>query len=123
MLIIRGAGPIGYPGGRSRQHATPFSLAGPRHSFSALHRRWPTVRHFGLSLDTQRITRSRSRGNLAILRTGDRIRIDLRRGTADMLVSQEEIETRQRPRRNRRFQFPESHTPWQEIRRHGRAVR
>ena len=57
-------------------------------------------------------------GNLAILRTGDRIRIDLRRGTADMLVSQEEIETRRRDlEETGGFQFPESHTPWQEIQR------
>ena len=51
-------------------------------------------------------------GGLALLRTGDRIRVDLRRKRVDLLASKEEIETRKRGRRS-----PEliDETPWQEI--------
>ena len=51
-------------------------------------------------------------GNLAILRTGDRVRIDLRQGRADVLISDEEIVARRSV-----LSAPplENQTPWQEI--------
>jgi len=51
-------------------------------------------------------------GGLALLRTGDRIRVDLRRKRVDLLASGEEIATRKRGR-----QSPQliDETPWQEI--------
>ncbi len=51
-------------------------------------------------------------GNLAILRTGDTVRIDLKQGRADVLISEEEIAAR---RGILSAQAPESQTPWQEI--------
>ena len=59
-----------------------------------------------------------SGGNLAVLRTGDRIRIDLRRRSADMLVSESEIERRRAElAATGGFSVPDSQTPWQAIQR------
>ena len=57
-------------------------------------------------------------GNLALLRTGDRVRIDLRAGTANVLVSDEELATRRTALEAQGgYQYPESQTPWQHIQR------
>jgi dihydroxy-acid dehydratase len=53
-----------------------------------------------------------------LLRTGDRVRIDLRRGEANMLVSEAELETRRRELEARGgYPIPPSQTPWQEMQR------
>jgi dihydroxy-acid dehydratase len=51
-------------------------------------------------------------GGLALLQTGDRIRIDLNKRTADILISDEELAARRRD-----LKLPEivNQTPWQEI--------
>ncbi len=52
------------------------------------------------------------------MRTGDRIRIDLRRGTANMLVSAEELARRRQELQDAGgYPFPASQTPWQELQR------
>ena len=57
-------------------------------------------------------------GGLAILKTGDRVRVDLRKGTANMLLSDEEIAKRRKDLEARGgFAYPASQTPWQEIQR------
>jgi dihydroxy-acid dehydratase len=57
-------------------------------------------------------------GGLALLKTGDRVRIDLRRGEANMLIGDEELEARRRALEEAGgFPYPESQTPWQEIQR------
>src|ERR1700753_2032778 len=57
-------------------------------------------------------------GNLAVLRTGDRVRIDLRKGTADVLIAPEELEARKGALAAAGgYRFPVSQTPWQEIQR------
>jgi dihydroxy-acid dehydratase len=57
-------------------------------------------------------------GGLALLRTGDRVRIDLRRGTADMLIGDAELAVRRRALdENGGYPIPASQTPWQEIQR------
>ena len=57
-------------------------------------------------------------GGLALLQTGDRVRIDLRKGTADMLISDEELARRRAELEARGgFAYPASQTPWQEIQR------
>ncbi len=57
-------------------------------------------------------------GGLAILRTGDRVRIDLGRGSADILISDEELaERRKALEAAGGYKYPESQTPWQEIQR------
>ncbi|WP_193557320.1 dihydroxy-acid dehydratase, partial [Microvirga pakistanensis] len=57
-------------------------------------------------------------GGLALLQTGDRIRIDLNKRTADILLSQEELEKRRADLEARGgYAYPASQTPWQEIQR------
>jgi dihydroxy-acid dehydratase len=57
-------------------------------------------------------------GGLALLKTGDRVRIDLRQGSANILISDEELEARRRALREAGgFPYPPSQTPWQEIQR------
>ncbi|MGH8165853.1 MAG: dihydroxy-acid dehydratase, partial [Woeseiaceae bacterium] len=57
-------------------------------------------------------------GGLALVKTGDRVRIDLRRGEANVLVSDEELEARRRALQEAGgFPIPASQTPWQEIQR------
>ena len=57
-------------------------------------------------------------GGLALLRTGDRVRIDLRKGTANMLVSDDELARRRRELENGGgYPIPASQTPWQEMQR------
>lgn len=57
-------------------------------------------------------------GGLALLKTGDRVRIDLGRGTADVLISDEELGQRRRELEQAGgYAYPKSQTPWQEIQR------
>ena len=57
-------------------------------------------------------------GGLALLRTGDRVRIDLNKGTADILVPDTEIASRRAElQANGGFAYPKHQTPWQEIQR------
>ena len=57
-------------------------------------------------------------GGLAILRTGDRIRVDLSKGTANILISKAELARRYATLKKRGgFSYAESQTPWQEIQR------
>jgi dihydroxy-acid dehydratase len=57
-------------------------------------------------------------GGLALLRTGDRVRIDLNKRTVDILISDEELEKRrQELEAGGGYKYPESQTPWQEIER------
>ena len=53
---------------------------------------------------------------LAILQTNDRVRIDLKQGLANILISAEEIDSRFKTlAANGGFPIPQSQTPWQEI--------
>ena len=58
-------------------------------------------------------------GGLALLKTGDRVRIDLKKRTANILIS--DGGTQRAPRRARQARrlrrFPKSQTPWQQIQR------
>ena len=57
-------------------------------------------------------------GGLAILKTGDRVRIDLKKRTANILISKMEYARRMRAlERSGGFRSPQSQTPWQEIQR------
>ncbi|TIL79473.1 MAG: dihydroxy-acid dehydratase, partial [Mesorhizobium sp.] len=57
-------------------------------------------------------------GGLALLKTGDRVRIDLRKGTADILVTDDEITRRRAELQNDGgYRYPKHQTPWQEIQR------
>jgi dihydroxy-acid dehydratase len=55
---------------------------------------------------------------LAILKTGDRIRVDLRAGTANILATDAELAERRRALAAAGgYKYPASQTPWQEIQR------
>jgi len=57
-------------------------------------------------------------GGLALIRTGDRVRIDLGKGTANVLISDEELAERRRALTEAGgYAYPASQTPWQEIQR------
>ncbi|MDR3496218.1 MAG: dihydroxy-acid dehydratase, partial [Ancalomicrobiaceae bacterium] len=57
-------------------------------------------------------------GGLALLQTGDKVRIDLRTARADMLVPEDEIARRRAAlEANGGYQYPDHQTPWQEIQR------
>jgi dihydroxy-acid dehydratase len=51
-----------------------------------------------------------------LLKSGDRVRIDLNKGTADILISKAEIAERRASLEKRGgYKYPPSQTPWQEI--------
>jgi dihydroxy-acid dehydratase len=57
-------------------------------------------------------------GGLAVLRTGDRIRVDLNKGQVNVLVSDEELRQRHEELQAAGgYAYPESQTPWQEMQR------
>jgi dihydroxyacid dehydratase/phosphogluconate dehydratase len=114
ILVIRGAGPLGWPGSAEVVNMQPPDALIKR-GINAL----PTIgdgRQSGTS-DSASILHaapeSAAGGGLSWLRTGDEIRIDLNTGRCDMLVPDEEIERRKRE--EEAPAVPESRTPWQEI--------
>ena len=119
VLFMRGAGPIGYPGAAEvvNMRAPDYLL---KKGISAL----PCIgdgRQSGTSGSPSILNASpeaAAGGGLALLRTGDRVRIDLGRGTADILISDEELaERRKALEAAGGYKYPESQTPWQEIQR------
>ena len=55
---------------------------------------------------------------VALLQSGDRVRIDLRRGEANILIDEAELERRLRELEARGgYAYPASQTPWHEIHR------
>jgi xylonate dehydratase len=114
ILVIRGAGPLGWPGSAEVVNMQPPDAL-LRRGINTL----PTIgdgRQSGTS-DSPSILHaapeSAAGGGLAWLRTGDVIRIDLGAGRCDMLVPDEEIERRKREEGVPAV--PESRTPWQEL--------
>jgi dihydroxy-acid dehydratase len=114
ILVIRGSGPIGWPGSAEVVNMQPPDALLKR-GINTL----PTIgdgRQSGTS-DSPSILNaapeSAAGGGLAWLRTGDTIRIDLKAGRCDMLVPEEEIERRKKEEGIP--PYPESRTPWQEI--------
>lgn len=119
MLVMRGTGPIGYPGS-----AEVVNMQPPAALIEAGIGELPCLgdgRQSGTSGSPSILNASpeaAAGGGLALLRTGDRIRIDLRLGTANMLVSDEELARRRRALEDAGgYPIPTSQTPWQELQR------
>jgi dihydroxy-acid dehydratase len=119
ILVMRGAGAIGYPGSAEVVNMQP-PAALLKHWINAL----PCLgdgRQSGTSGSPSILNASpeaAAGGGLAILRTGDRIRIDLNKGRLDLLLSEKEIAQRQAElEKQGGYKFPQSQTPWQEIQR------
>ena len=113
ILVIRGSGPLGWPGSAEVVNMQPPDALLQRGIQSL-----PTLgdgRQSGTS-DSPSILNaspeSAAGGGLSWLRTGDTIRIDINNGTCDALVSEEEIERR---RAEAPPPVPASNTPWEEL--------
>jgi dihydroxy-acid dehydratase len=119
VLVMRGTGPRGYPGGAEVVNMRP-PAAFIRAGVDAL----PCMgdgRQSGTSGSPSILNAAPEAavgGGLALLRTGDRIRVDLKRREVNMLVSTEEIARRRRElEAGGGYPEPASQTPWQEIHR------
>jgi dihydroxy-acid dehydratase len=119
LLFIRGVGPIGYPGAAEVVNMQP-PAALIKEGITSL----PCIgdgRQSGTSGSPSILNASpeaAANGGLALLKTGDRVRIDLRKGIANILISKAELARRRKALLRRGgFRYPASQTPWQEIQR------
>ena len=119
ILIMRGAGPIGYPGAAEVVNMHPPSELLKRNVHAL-----PCIgdgRQSGTSGSPSILNASpeaAAGGGLALLQTGDRVRIDLKKRTADILLPKEELDRRRADLKARGgYAYPASQTPWQEIQR------
>ena len=116
ILVMRGAGPKGYPGG-----AEVVNMRAPSYLLKQGVEALPCVgdgRQSGTSGSPSILNASpeaADNGGLAILRTGDQVRIDLNKCTADILISEKELAARQVTlMADGGFPVPESQSPWQQ---------
>jgi dihydroxy-acid dehydratase len=118
MLFIRGVGPVGYPGSAEVVNMQPPAALIKRGVTSL-----PCIgdgRQSGTSASPSIVNASPEAavgGGLALLKTGDRVRIDLNKGTANMLVSDTELQNRRAALAKEADPYPPSQTPWQQIQR------
>jgi dihydroxy-acid dehydratase len=119
LLFMRGAGPVGYPGAAEVVNMRPpdYLIKKGVTSLACI----GDGRQSGTSASASILNASpeaAAGGNLAILRSGDRVRIDLKRGSADVLIPPEEIAARRAAlAADGGYAFPASQTPWQEMQR------
>lgn len=116
ILVMRGTGPKGYPGG-----AEVVNMRAPAYLLKAGVEALPCIgdgRQSGTSGSPSILNatpEAADNGGLAILRTGDMIRIDLNECSANILISDEEfIERREILLAQGGFPIPESQSPWQQ---------
>ena len=119
ILFMRGAGPIGYPGSAEVVNMQP-PAALIKKGITSL----PCIgdgRQSGTSGSPSILNASpeaAADGGLALLKTGDRVRIDLNKGSADILITPAELAARLAAlKKNGGYHYPPSQTPWQEIQR------
>jgi len=117
MLFVRGVGPIGYPGGAEVVNMQP-PAALIKKGITSL----PCIgdgRQSGTSGSPSILNASpeaAANGGLAILKTGDRVRIDLKKGEANILISDAEVKKRHADLMAKGgFPYPKNQTPWQEL--------
>jgi dihydroxy-acid dehydratase len=113
MMVVRGAGPVGYPGSAEVVNMTPPGslvnrginmlpcLGDGRQSGTSDS---PSILHV--------CPEAAVGGNLAILRTDDMVKVDLRNRRVDLLASDEEIETRRKALKPACLKHD---SPWQEF--------
>jgi dihydroxy-acid dehydratase len=119
VLFMRGTGPIGYPGG-----AEVVNMRAPVQLIAQGIHVLPCIgdgRQSGTSGSPSILNASPEAavgGGLAVLRTGDRIRVDLRKGLVNVLVSEEELRQRHEALQAAGgYVYPQNQTPWQEMQR------
>jgi dihydroxy-acid dehydratase len=119
LLFMRGAGPLGYPGSAEVVNMQPPAALIKRgvHALPCI----GDGRQSGTSGSPSILNASpeaAAGGGLALLQTGDVVRIDLVAGRADVLLPDEELTTRRRRLEEAGgYPVPASQTPWQEIQR------
>ncbi len=119
ILFMRGVGPVGYPGSPEVVNMRP-----PDYLIRIGVTDLPCVgdgRQSGTSASPSILNASPEAavgGNLALLRTGDRVRIDLRKGSANVLVADDELAKRRAALTQAGgYPVPASQTPWQAMQR------
>jgi dihydroxy-acid dehydratase len=119
ILVMRGAGPIGYPGA-----AEVVNMRPPAALIARGVRALPCIgdgRQSGTSGSPSILNASPEAavgGGLAILRDGDRLRVDVGRGRVDVLLPANEIAARHAALEQAGgYRYPASQTPWQAIQR------
>ena len=117
ILVMRGTGPLGYPGG-----AEVVNMRLPAYLLRDGITELPCIgdgRQSGTSGSPSILSASpeaAAGGGLALLQTGDRLRIDLSRGRVDMIVPDRELAARrERLMAAGGYAAPDSQTPWQAI--------
>jgi xylonate dehydratase len=119
ILIMRGAGPVGYPGAAEVVNMQPpdYLIKRGVHALPCI----GDGRQSGTSGSPSILNASPEAavmGGLALLKTGDRVRVDLNKGSADIVVSDEELAERRRELAEKGgYPYPAHQTPWQEIQR------
>jgi len=117
ILVMRGSGPIGYPGSAEVVNMQPSDAL-----IKAGIRSLPCIgdgRQSGTSGSPSILNgspESAAGGGLALLRMGDMLRVDLNKRSIDIMIDDAELERR---RGEAPPAIPESQTPWQEIYRAG----
>ena len=116
ILVMRGAGPKGYPGG-----AEVVNMRPPAYLIKQGVSELPCIgdgRQSGTSGSPSILNASPEAadgGGLALLRSGDRVRIDLNSFTADILIGDDELEARKKELQEKGgYPSPESQSPWQQ---------
>ena len=113
ILVIRGCGPVGYPGS-----AEVVNMQPPDRLIREGILELPTLgdgRQSGTSASPSILNASPESavgGGLALLKTGDMLRIDLNQGSLDVLLDESELQKR---RGQLKTEVIENQTPWQEI--------
>jgi dihydroxy-acid dehydratase len=119
ILFMRGTGPIGYPGAAEVVNMRPpnYLLAEGVHALPCV----GDGRQSGTSGSPSIVHASpeaANHGALALLKMGDKVRVDLRKKRVDLLVSEGELESRRQAlAASGGYKYPASQTPWQEIQR------
>jgi dihydroxy-acid dehydratase len=119
LLFMRGTGPVGYPGA-----AEVVNMRAPDYLLKKGITSLPCIgdgRQSGTSGSPSILNASpeaATGGGLALLKTGDIVRIDMKKRTADMKVSGAELAKRREAlKKAGGYKYPDHQTPWQEIQR------
>ena len=113
ILVIRGCGPVGYPGS-----AEVVNMQPPDRLIRGGILELPTLgdgRQSGTSASPSILNvspESAVGGGLALLKNGDMLRIDLNQGSLDVMLDESELQKRRGQLKTVEF---EHQTPWQEI--------
>ena len=116
ILVMRGVGPIGYPGA-----AEVVNMRPPAYLIQSGINSMPCIgdgRQSGTSGSPSILNASpeaAAGGNLALLGTADIVRVDLARGRVDLLIDEADLDQRRADFSG--YAYPPSQTPWQAIQR------